>query len=388
MNAPLLALLADRPIAYHPILARFCGGVAPALFLSQLLYWRDKARDPEGWVYKTMLEWTQETGLTRREQQTARVKLKSLGLLKEERAGMPARLFFQVDEACLCRLLETALQPTTAPAEPVVLYDPVATASPTTVIMSTPSELLTPNTGTALPISSSLPGSISVTGAQATPDKQGFTKRANKDVRNVQTGNNKIVTVTDTSTVHVHKVTKQRLHTKTTLKGVLSKQESLSLALNDHSRTQSEEENYWRRIWGKTGLDVIEQAGEVPTSLSEWALLLEDELRKERGRNPIAVLGHMAFYVNHVDRKIGFGRVGALVSYADNDYIAVLQALWKASNKAHPLDYAQGILKAEKERRHGRKTINLEAVRAFRSGESEGSPPDDTLTSAGPKAKQ
>lgn len=98
MNLALqeLRLLLDRPVAFHRIYARIAGGAVPGLFLSQAVYWSDKG-DADGWFYKTMAEWQRETALTRTEQETARRKLRTLGVLEEKHAGLPARLYFRID---------------------------------------------------------------------------------------------------------------------------------------------------------------------------------------------------------------------------------------------------------------------------------------------------
>jgi hypothetical protein len=102
---PMLRLLADRPVAYHPDMARILGGVNEAVFLCQLLYWEGKGANPD-WVWKTQEEWEQETALTRRNQETVREKLKTLGVLKEKLASVPARLHYQVDHDQLLALIE------------------------------------------------------------------------------------------------------------------------------------------------------------------------------------------------------------------------------------------------------------------------------------------
>lgn len=86
-----------RPIAYHVVFARISGGVTSGVFLSQLFYWADRGKDPNGWIYKTQDEWEEETGLTRWEQETARKRLKKRGILEEKRAGMPARLHYRLN---------------------------------------------------------------------------------------------------------------------------------------------------------------------------------------------------------------------------------------------------------------------------------------------------
>lgn len=88
-NFQLIQDLLKRPIAFHRIFAKIMGCATGGLFLSQLFYWSvdGKARDPENYIYKTFDEWHVETCLSRREWETSRQKLKSLGLLHERRAG-------------------------------------------------------------------------------------------------------------------------------------------------------------------------------------------------------------------------------------------------------------------------------------------------------------
>lgn len=96
----------DRPVAYHPILAKVVGSVTAALFLSQLAYWSDKGFDKDGWIYKTEAEMEDETGLSRKEQETARKALVWCGVLKEERRGIPARMWYLIDWDALTALLD------------------------------------------------------------------------------------------------------------------------------------------------------------------------------------------------------------------------------------------------------------------------------------------
>jgi hypothetical protein len=92
-----MQLAEERPVAYYPKLVKVTGSVNAAIFLSQLGYWTPKAADPDGWVYKTQVEWELETGLTRWEQETARRQLRERSILTETKRGMPARLFFRID---------------------------------------------------------------------------------------------------------------------------------------------------------------------------------------------------------------------------------------------------------------------------------------------------
>lgn len=82
------------PIAYFPKLAVYLESVTAAVFLGQMIYWHDKAISDLG-VYKTSDEITQETGLTYREQSTARKKLSSLGLVTETNKRLEHRIYFK-----------------------------------------------------------------------------------------------------------------------------------------------------------------------------------------------------------------------------------------------------------------------------------------------------
>jgi hypothetical protein len=100
------ALLGDRPVAYHPMLAHVLGGVKEALFVSQLLYWHDRGKLPDGWIWKTRREWTEETGLSRREIEGARKRLVAKGVLEEKLQGIPATLHYRLDLDRLYELTE------------------------------------------------------------------------------------------------------------------------------------------------------------------------------------------------------------------------------------------------------------------------------------------
>lgn len=122
----LIGLL-DRPIAFHRCFVTVTGSVTAALMLSQALYWQQRTKDESGWWYKTRDEWTAETGMKRKEQEGARRKLRKLGLLHEQRRGVPAQLWYQLDEIRLLELLakpaETVALPPSSdgPKQPVQL---------------------------------------------------------------------------------------------------------------------------------------------------------------------------------------------------------------------------------------------------------------------------
>lgn len=96
--------LLDRPIAFHRPFVELGLGISGALFLSQSLYW-SRRTNASGYFYKTQDEWESETGMSRREQETARKKLKSLGILEEKKQGVPCRVFYRINDEKLLQLL-------------------------------------------------------------------------------------------------------------------------------------------------------------------------------------------------------------------------------------------------------------------------------------------
>lgn len=94
-----LLQLMDRPVAFQRSFVRLGVGVTGALLLSQMVYWHN--RTDGNWFYKTQAELEEETGLTRYEQEGARKKLLNAGVLEEVKKGIPAKLYFRVNEVAL-----------------------------------------------------------------------------------------------------------------------------------------------------------------------------------------------------------------------------------------------------------------------------------------------
>lgn len=105
----LKKLTVDRPIAYHRIYGQIAGSTTAGIMLSQLLYWWDKKY--EEYVWKTIEEFEQETGLSRWEQATAIKKLVSRGYLRVEVKGLPAKRRFYLNEEAIFAALAGKPQP-------------------------------------------------------------------------------------------------------------------------------------------------------------------------------------------------------------------------------------------------------------------------------------
>lgn len=103
--------LLDRPIAFQRPFVTITGSVTAALMLSQAVYWSKRASLPNGWFWKTQVEWEEETGLSRREQEAARKTLKKHGILEENLRGVPAKMHFRINEKNLSDLLKSACKP-------------------------------------------------------------------------------------------------------------------------------------------------------------------------------------------------------------------------------------------------------------------------------------
>lgn len=97
MQKFLISELLKRPIAYNPIIAKALDSAKLAILWSQLYYWSDKTHDPDGWIYKTQAELYNETGLSRKEQETARKIGREHGVLEEKLAGHPAKLYYRIN---------------------------------------------------------------------------------------------------------------------------------------------------------------------------------------------------------------------------------------------------------------------------------------------------
>lgn len=94
MSHYLTLMGVGRPVAYFPKLGVYLDSVTAGVFLCQMAYWHDKSNHELG-VYKSSEEITEETGLTYREQATARKKLVGLGLIEETNRRLEHRIYFK-----------------------------------------------------------------------------------------------------------------------------------------------------------------------------------------------------------------------------------------------------------------------------------------------------
>lgn len=86
-----------RPVAYYPAIAETFGGVKRALWICQFAYWKDKQKDPDGWIHKTEEAITKETGLSRHEQKSVKKWLLEFNLCKIDKRGQPSKNYYLHD---------------------------------------------------------------------------------------------------------------------------------------------------------------------------------------------------------------------------------------------------------------------------------------------------
>ena len=109
----LAMMLAEPPISFQRIYVDITGSVNAALLISVIVSEiAIEGRDPLQWQDASAEDWTALTGLTRKEQETARRTLRDLHLLQERRVGYPAQFQVRVDferlNKCLLQLAKTA----------------------------------------------------------------------------------------------------------------------------------------------------------------------------------------------------------------------------------------------------------------------------------------
>lgn len=63
-------------------LIKFCDDWNAAVLLNQLLYWSDKTKNDEGWIYKSAEDWNEEICLSRYQVTQAKNKLEKMGIIE------------------------------------------------------------------------------------------------------------------------------------------------------------------------------------------------------------------------------------------------------------------------------------------------------------------
>ena len=94
----MVAEMLGPAVAYHRTLAGIGGGVHAGILLSRALYLtrNQSGRELDTWICNSTARWSEELGLTRREQESARRDLIRTGIWEEALRGVPASLVARI----------------------------------------------------------------------------------------------------------------------------------------------------------------------------------------------------------------------------------------------------------------------------------------------------
>jgi hypothetical protein len=97
---------------YHQRLCEVTGSIKSGLMLSLSVHWTrlEISAGCDGWLARTAVQWSDDTGLSVKEQATVRARLRELELIQERRVGQPARLEHRVMPTRLGQCLSTHLR--------------------------------------------------------------------------------------------------------------------------------------------------------------------------------------------------------------------------------------------------------------------------------------
>lgn len=94
----VIQMLQCKPIAYRSDFAKITDSVTAGVMLSQLFYWDGKStKHGDGWVEKTQEEMYEETGLSDKQQRTAKFILEKHNFIESGRKGDRGRLCYRVN---------------------------------------------------------------------------------------------------------------------------------------------------------------------------------------------------------------------------------------------------------------------------------------------------
>ncbi len=107
----LLEIYGQTPIVFHRIYVDITNDILAALWLSYAVFYVNEFPESveDGWVARSQAHWQADTGLSRREQERARRRLRELGLITERRrpnAPMQYRVEFDRLFTCIERAAE------------------------------------------------------------------------------------------------------------------------------------------------------------------------------------------------------------------------------------------------------------------------------------------
>jgi hypothetical protein len=123
-NGSLAMMVAQPPIAFHRVFVDLTGSATAALLLSACLEQQEVpgAMNEHGWMEVSAQGWEDRTGLSRKEQATARKTLRELGLFEEHRTGYPAKFEIRVNFERISQLLIATARKRMVPKKPLPVH--------------------------------------------------------------------------------------------------------------------------------------------------------------------------------------------------------------------------------------------------------------------------
>lgn len=97
-----------RVIPYYPDFKEISGSIQSAIMLAQLCYWSGAKNVAVrgGWLYKTVQQFLDEAGLSKKQQYIARKRLETIGVIECKLKGIPRRWWYRVNFEVLEALLQ------------------------------------------------------------------------------------------------------------------------------------------------------------------------------------------------------------------------------------------------------------------------------------------
>lgn len=94
-----------EPFPMYPSITALVGK-NESMFLCRLVWWHGLQNDPDGWIFKSMIDLQRETGLSLDEQKSARRTLREMGIVQERHDRKNHKFYYRVDFAVFRRIWE------------------------------------------------------------------------------------------------------------------------------------------------------------------------------------------------------------------------------------------------------------------------------------------
>ena len=99
-------------IAFKRVYVDIMGDTTGALWLSQLAYWQPRAKRGDGYIYKSYVEWKEETGLSQYQVSKSADKAVELGIVEKKlaRANGAPTLHYKINYKALSEVINSIIE--------------------------------------------------------------------------------------------------------------------------------------------------------------------------------------------------------------------------------------------------------------------------------------